>query len=213
MEEPREERGLLQAIWGALRSPLPPGYGGRPTFGWLLVVLFVVQVFTGGLLAAYYQASPGLSDDSVRHVMRDVSWGWLMRGIHHWASDGMVLLCLLQLARFLFTGAYRRARAGHWVLGLFMTVLIVALAFTGSVLVWDQEAYWRVARVLEEIELLPFFGPGLAQILRGGGEVTGATLSRSWAVHSMFLPWTLALLLGLSLWSLGRRRERREERE
>lgn len=207
MDERAEERSLLQAIWAALRSPLPPGYGGAPTFGWLLVVLFAVQLFTGVLLAMYYQASPGMVDDSVRHLMRDVSWGWLMRGIHHWTSHGMVLLCLLQFLRFLFNGAYRGARASHWVLGLVMAALILALAFGGSLLVWDQSAYWRVTRVLQGVESIPFFGHGLAEILRGGDEVTATTLGRAWAAHALLLPWTLALLVGLNIWFLGRHRK------
>lgn len=208
-----EERGLIQTIWAALRSPLPPGYSGTPTFGWLLVVLFAVQLFTGILLGMYYQASPAMADDSIRQLSRDVSWGWLMRGIHHAASDGMVLLCLLQLGRFLVTGAYRGKRAGQWVLGLVMMALIVLLAFGGSLLVWDQTAFWRVTRFLEEVERMPLLGPGLAEILRGGDEVTATTLGRTWATHAMLLPWTLALLIGLNLWFLGRRRDVRKESE
>jgi len=205
------ERGLLAVLWSALRSPLPPGYGSRPTFGWLLVVLFAVQILTGTLLAMYYQGSPRMVDESVRHLMRDVSWGWLMRGIHHWASHGMVLLCLLQLLRFLFSGAYRGTRAGQWVLGLTMATLIVGLALGGSLLVWDHTAYWRTTRALETLEHLPLVGAGLAEILRGGEEVTATTLSRVWAVHGLLLPWLLAALLGLNLWYLGRRRVTGEE--
>jgi quinol-cytochrome oxidoreductase complex cytochrome b subunit len=205
-----EERGLLQAIWSVLRSPLPPGYGGRPTFGWLIVVLFAVQLFTGVLLAMYYQPSPAMVGESLRHLMRDVSSGWLIRGIHHWASCGMIVLCLLQLLRFVFNGDYRRARAGHWFLGLAMMGLILALAFTGGLMVWDEQAYWQMTRALEAVEGLPVIGQGLAIILRGGSEVTATTLSRAWAAHALVLPWTLALLLALNLWFLGRRRGGRE---
>lgn len=203
----KQERGLLAAIWAALRSPLPPGYGGMPTFGWLLVVLFAVQLFTGILLSMYYQASPALVDESVRHIMRDVSWGWLMRGIHHWAAQGMVVLCLLQLVRFLLSGAYRGARAGHWVLGLAMMAVIVNLALGGSMLVWDEVAYWRMTRALEEIERIPLLGHSLALILRGGQEVTATSLSRTYTLHALLFPWTLALLIGLNLWFLRRRRD------
>jgi len=206
---PDGERGLLRTVRDALRSPLPPGYGGTPTFGWLLVVLFVVQLATGCLLAMYYQASAGRVEDSLQHLMRDVSWGWLVRGIHHVASDGMVLLCILQLARFLFSGAYRAHRAGHWVLGLVMAGLIVALAFGGSLLVWDQTAYWQMTHVLQGIEGLPLVGERLALILRGGPEVSGTTLGRAWAAHAVLLPWTLAFLIALNLWVLGRRAARR----
>lgn len=200
-----KQQGLLQTIWAALRSPLPPGYGGTPTFGWLLAVLFAVQLFTGVLLAMYYQASPGLVHESVRHLMRDVSWGWLMRGIHHWASHGMIALCALQFLRFVFNGAYREARAGHWVLGLLMAGLLVALAFGGSLLVWDQNAFWQLTRTLEVVEAVPGIGPGLAAILRGGDEVTATTLSRAFAAHALLLPWSLAVLLGVHLWFLRRR--------
>jgi len=206
------ELSLRQAIWGALRSPLPPGYSGRPTFGWLLVVLFAVQLFTGILLATYYQPSPALVDDSLRHLMRDVSWGWLMRGIHHWASHGMIVLCALQFVRFLISGAYRGPRCGQWILGLAMAALIVAIAFVGSLLVWDQNAYWLLTRTLTVIESLPSIGPGLASILRGGEQVTATTLNRALAIHAMLLPWVLSLLIGLNLWFLGRRHARGGEK-
>ena len=191
-----------------MRSPLPPGYGAAPTFGWLLVVLFCVQLFTGAMLAVYYQASPELVHGSVRHLMRDVSWGWLMRGIHHWASHAMIVLCALQFLRVLVTGAYRGTGAGHWVLGLTMAGLIVALAFGGSLLVWDQSAYWQLTRALAAVESLPLIGPGLASMLRGGSGVSGATLNRVFAAHALLLPWTLALLLGVNLWFLRRRHMR-----
>jgi quinol-cytochrome oxidoreductase complex cytochrome b subunit len=203
-----DERGLLQALWAALRSPLPPGYRATPTFGWLLVVLFAAQLFTGVLLAMYYQAVPSMAGESVRYLMRDVAWGWLIRGVHHWTSHGMIVLCGLQLLRFLVNGAYRGARAGHWVLGLAMTVLIVALAFGGGVLVWDQSAFWQVTRVLKLIHSLPVVGAGLARILCGGDEDRPTTLRRAYAAHALLLPGTLALLLGLNLWFPARRRAR-----
>jgi quinol-cytochrome oxidoreductase complex cytochrome b subunit len=154
----------------------------------------------------YYQASPALVGESMRHLMRDVSWGWLMQGIHRWSSHGMVVLCLLQLLRFVANGAYRGKRAGHWFVGLLMAGLIVSLAFSGRFLVWDEQAYWQMTSVLGGIESVPGIGHGLATILRGGAEVTATTLSRAWATHVLLLPWTLTLLLGLNLWFLGKRR-------
>jgi len=202
---PETRPGLVQAIRSALRSPLPPGYGAAPTFGWLLVVLFCVQVFTGVLLAVYYQPSPSGVHASVRHLMRDVSWGWLMRGIHHWASQAMIVLCVLQFLRVAVSGTYRRAGAGHWVLGLTMAGLVFALAFGGGLLLWDQRAYWQLTRAFAIVDSLPVVGPGLATILRGGSEVTGTALSRSYAAHALLFPWALALLLALNLWFLRRR--------
>jgi quinol-cytochrome oxidoreductase complex cytochrome b subunit len=207
----REPSGLLGAIWSALRTPVPPGHRGYTAFGWLLAMLFLTQVATGILLSMYFQASPAMVSESVQYLMRDVSWGWLIRGIHHWTGQGMVALCVLQLLRIFLGGGYRGVGASHWHLGLVMGVLVVALSYSGDLLVWDNVAYWRMTRSLELVETFPLIGEPIALILRGGTDVNATSLGRLYATHSLLLPWALASLLVLSLWLFWRRSRDAEE--
>jgi len=197
------EHGMLQVIWAALRRPVPRRGAGFFVFGWLLVVLFATQIVTGILLSMYYQPSPKMVAESVQHIMRDVQWGWLIRGMHHWSGHGMVALCAVQLARVFLARAYRGARSSQWYLGLSMAVLIAITAFSGELLVFDNAAYWTMKRTLETIESFPILGDAVAQILRGGDDVNGTTLGRAYSVHSMLLPWLTFLLLVFSSWLRG----------
>ena len=206
-----DRHGLVRAVGELLRSPVPPGYRGHLAFGWLLMVLFVSQLVTGGLLSIYYQPSPAMVAESVQYVMRDIDWGWLVRSVHHWSGRGMVLLCVVQLLRVFLTGSYRGSGAPHWYLGMFMAGLIGVLTFSGELLVWDDGAYWTMTRALEAVETLPLLGEPAAHVLRGGREVTSNTLSRTYAAHAILLPWAVGILTALNLWLLARRARARKE--
>ena len=104
----------------------------------------------------------------------------------------------------------RGARAS-WYLGLLLLVTIMVIAHTGSLLTWDNDAYWSVIRTLETIETVPLVGESLAPILRGGEHVGGATLGRIYAAHVMLLPWVAFYLVALHLIFYFRRRYRSKE--
>jgi quinol-cytochrome oxidoreductase complex cytochrome b subunit len=203
--------GLFRAFWELLRSSVPPGYRGHLAFGWLLMLLFVSQLVSGGLLSIYYHPSPAMVSESVQYIMRDIDWGWLVRGVHHWSGRGMIVLCVLQLLRVFLTGAYRGDGAAHWYLGMWMAGLIGVLTFSGELLVWDDEAYWTMTRALEVVESMPLVGETAALILRGGSEVTSNTLSRTYAAHAILLPWVVGFLTTVNLLLLARRARARRE--
>jgi len=160
----------------------------------LLIALFLLQAFTGILLSLYYQPSPGAVAESMQFIMRDVSWGWLMRGLHDWASTALILVCCVHLGRALL-GARYRGREWFWYLGALVLLLVVSLAFTGELLAWDNGAYWTVREFLADVETIPLVGPALADIVRGGSDVNASTLSRTWTAHALFAPWLVWLLL------------------
>jgi quinol-cytochrome oxidoreductase complex cytochrome b subunit len=194
--------GFMSALWWALRRPVRQR--GTFSFGWLILFVFAVQIVTGILLSLYYEPSPRLAAESVRSIMRDVGFGWLVRGIHHWATG------FAQLVRMFISGRYRVARSS-WYLGILLFGVVILLAHTGTLLPWDQEAYWSVTRSLEVVETIPLLGPALAPILRGGEGVTGATLGRLYSGHVMFLPWVAFYLLVLHFVFYVRNRSRRKE--
>jgi len=200
--------GFLSVLWWALRRPVQRR--GLLSFGWLILFVFAVQIVTGILLSLYYEPSPRLAAESVRSITRDVGFGWLVRGVHHWATGTMIALGFLQLGRMFISGIYRTARAS-WYLGILLFGVVILLAHTGTLLPWDQEAYWSVIRSLEAVETIPIVGPVLAPVLRGGADVTGATLGRLYSAHVMFLPWVAFYLLALHFVFFVRNRSRRKE--
>jgi quinol-cytochrome oxidoreductase complex cytochrome b subunit len=187
------ERWVL--VRSALRAPIPERVRADLGFGALITAMFLVEVFTGILLSLYYQPSPETVEASVQFIMRDVSWGWLVRGVHHWASGGLVALCVLHLLRVFIGARYRDGRAWLWYLGALALVFIAVSTFTGEILGWDNAAYWRVRGLLAQVESVPFVGRELADILRGGAEVSATTLSRTYSLHTMFVPWLVWMLL------------------
>ncbi len=204
----RRDAGILNALRGVLRSPVPPEHRLDLAFGWLVAVLFGLQLVTGMLMALHYQPSPVLVGESLEHIMRDVKWGWLMRGLHHWASHMMLAVVLIQLLKLFVLGAYRGTRASGWTIALLFLVLFVLSTFTGEILRWDERAYGLAIASLRHVESIPLLGPGLAAVLRGGDEVTATTLGRTFVTHSMVLPWLAALFILLNQWVLARRARR-----
>ena len=201
----RSEHGLASTVWGVLRSPVPPQHRVDLFLGLLLLFLLFEQVATGILLSFYYQPTPGAVSESVQRIVRDVDWGWLVRGLHHWTGQASILVSAAALARMFLRRAYQGAGSTAWYAGVLVVLLLVVSTYSGELLPWDNAAFWRVSRSLGQVESIPLFGASLARILRGGDEVTATTLSRIYSAHSLFLPWLVWLLLVLDGWMLARR--------
>ncbi len=211
MRVPLPQHGMLKTLWSLLRSPVPPAERTNLLLALLILFLFGLQVATGILLAFFYQPSPGTVADSVQLIMRDVDWGWVVRGIHHWAAQAILPLCAFQVARILWRGSYRGQGSSSWNLGLLVLLCATLLAYSGEFLVWDQTAYWRITRALEQVESAPLVGPWIAHVLRGGEEVSATTLSRVFSVHSLLLPWVLGSLVVFESWFFALRLRGRKE--
>jgi quinol-cytochrome oxidoreductase complex cytochrome b subunit len=199
-------QGLPQLVWRLLRSPVPPDRTILRSLGWVVLLLFAIQIVTGILLSLYYQPSPDVAAASVEFIMRDVQGGWLVRGIHSWASAGLLFVGLVQVLRVFLLGEYRGARRASWLVMLVLLVLGFSFAFTGELLTWDQQAYWTVRRACELVEGFPLLGGTFAVAVRGGEEVGAATLSRLHSVHVMLLPWLSFFLVLLNAWLLVKTR-------
>lgn len=199
--------GLGETLRRTLRAPIPPGRRLYLALGWVVLGLFAVQVVTGILLSVYYEPTPEGAAESVRVVMRDVGYGWLVRGVHHWATPAILLAGILPLARSFLVGAYRREGSGGWHLASLFLLLLFAFAFTGSLLPWDAAAYDAGQRVLGAARSVPVVGAGLASYMSGGPEVAGQSLQRIHATHVLVLPWLSFLVVGAYLWMLLQRRE------
>jgi quinol-cytochrome oxidoreductase complex cytochrome b subunit len=204
------DEGVLQTLGRVLRSPVPPERARRLAFGWSALALFLVLGTTGALLSIYYLPAPEAANESVRFVVREVAFGWLVRGLHRWGATLLLACAAAQLVRVFLTGSYRGGRAGSWVLGLVLLLLVVGLAFTGELLPWDARSARLAAAALAGTEAIPVAGPALAHWMRGGPEIGVATLARANAAHVLILPWLAFLVLALSLWLLARGRGRED---
>lgn len=186
-----------QAFRKALRNRLPAHAGWRQAFGGITYLLFIVLVATGVLLSFYYRPSAEEAYQSVQHIVSGISLGWLMRDLHAWSANLIVIAVLLHMARVFFGGAYKPPRETNWLVGLLLLFVIFAFGATGYLLPWDQWAYWTTTQGVDVVGRLPLLGDWLAELLRGDPIVSGATLSRFFAVHVILLPWAALGLLML----------------
>lgn len=164
--------------------------------GGLTFFFFLLQVLTGMLLALYYVASPSEAHASVEYVQKEVSFGWLVRGLHYWGANGMVVMAGAHMLRVFFTGSYKPPRELNWVAGVLLLAVTLAFSFTGYLLPWDQKAYWATQLGTSLIGSVPLIGEFLLRLVRGGAEVSGVTLARFYAAHSLILPVVTLVLLG-----------------
>lgn len=168
-------------------------------FGGITLFFFIVQAITGILLSLYYQPSPDTAYDSVLFIMNEVNFGWLIRSVHAWGANLMILFCVLHLLRIFFQGVYKAPREITWLLGGFLLAVTLGFGFTGYLLPWDQRAFWATTVGSEIAGAVPLVGRQLLIFLRSGPEVTARTLSRFFGVHVLVLPASLLALLTVHL--------------
>jgi len=169
--------------------------------GGITLFFFMVQAATGILLALYYQPTPEAAYKSILFIMNQVNFGWLIRSIHSWGANLMILFCVLHLLRVFFQAAYKAPREVTWVVGIVLLVVTLGFGFTGYLLPWDQRAFWATTVGSEIAGAVPVVGGKLLIFLRSGGEVTARTLSRFFGTHVLVLPLSLvgALLIHIVL--------------
>ena len=167
--------------------------------GGMTLFLFVIQVSTGILLLFYYRPSAEEAYESIQFLMAEVEFGWLIRSIHSWAANLMVFTLFIHLFSVLLLKAYRPPREVTWFSGVALLGIALGFGFTGYLLPWNELAYFATKVGTEITGAVPLVGAFLARLLRGGSEVTGATLTRFYGIHVAVLPAITALLLGLHL--------------
>jgi len=194
-----EQRTGIRELSAALLHVRIPVEARTMYFGGIALFLFMVQAGTGTLLALYYKPTPDAAYDSVVSIMSNISFGWLIRSIHHWAANLMILFVALHLLRVFFQAAFKRPRELIWLFGVGLLGITLVFGFTGYLLPWDQRAYWATVVGTEIAGAVPIIGDSLLVLLRGGTDVTGATLSRFFGIHVLVLPIALAILMAVHL--------------
>jgi cytochrome b6 len=167
--------------------------------GGMTLFLFVVQVATGILLLFYYRPSAEHAYESIQFLMAEVEFGWLFRSIHAWSANLMIFTAFLHLFSVLFMRSYRKPREITWLSGVGLLGLAMAFGFTGYLLPWNELAYFATRVGTQIVDVVPMVGPFFGTVLRGGSDVTGATLTRFYAFHVAVLPMLTTFFLGLHL--------------
>jgi quinol-cytochrome oxidoreductase complex cytochrome b subunit len=170
--------------------------------GGLTFLFFVLLVVTGVMLSMYYKPTPEMAFDSVQEIATSVRYGWLIRAVHFYAANGMIITSILHMFRVYFTGAYKNPRELNWIVGVSLGAFTLMAGFTGYVLRWDQEAVGAAG-----------IGQGLAASIPELGSVItdlfwarnyADTLGRFFASHVLLVPGLLILLMALHFWMIRR---------
>jgi len=188
-------------------------------FGSAAFTVFALQIFTGIMLAIIYVPSAAQAWNSLEYLNTHITLGWLLRAVHGWGSNFMVALVLIHMAQVFLFGAYKFPRELTWIVGVFLLLMTLGMAFTGQVLRFDQDAYWGLGIGVAIVGRVPLIGGSLVHLLLGGPIIAGDTLSRFFALHVFVIPGLLigfvclhllmVLKLGINEWPMPGRIVRR----
>jgi ubiquinol-cytochrome c reductase cytochrome b subunit len=196
-----QRTGLIGPAVEAAEHPVPENTSSWwYVFGSAATVLLILQVVTGILLALVYAPSASNAWNVLQILNHQVALGWLLRAIHGWGSDFMIAIVLMHMAQVFLWGAYKFPRELTWMVGVFLLLLTLGMAFTGQVLRFDQDAYWGLGIGASILSRVPFIGGRLVHVMLGGPIIAGPTLSRFFALHVFVIPGILIGLVGLHVW-------------
>lgn len=169
-----------------------------PTFrlGWLSTWLFVWETITGIFLMIFYTPSPVAAYQDIWNILGNVPLGQLMRNLHRFGAEVMVLVVALHMLRTFVTGSYKKPRQFTWATGMILLVLTLMLSFSGYLLPWDQLGYWALTVFLSATEAHPgpeFIGRNVGLLLAGAPQVGAGGLLRWYLLHVLVMPLLLAI--------------------
>ena len=188
-------------------------------FGSAALTIFVLQIVTGILLALVYVPSAAEAWSSLQSLNHDIALGWFIRALHGWGSNFMVAIVLIHMVQVFLFGAYKFPRELTWIVGVFLLLMTLGMAFSGQVLRFDQDAYWGLGIGASIAGRVPIIGAASVKLMLGGPIIAGATLSRFFALHVFVIPGMLigfvclhllmVLKLGVNEWPMPGRVVRR----
>ncbi len=196
--------GISESLMPMMRHPVPRELSGPMgwwyVFGSATLTLFVIQILTGICLALTYVPGADQAYETLLYLNYQQPWGWFLRSLHYWSSSAMVVMVLVHMTQVFLHGAYKYPRELTWVVGVFLLLCTLGMAFTGQVLRWDPDAYWGVGVGAAMMGRVPGAGPTLVDLLLGGPIIGADTLSRFFALHVFVIPALLIILLTVHLW-------------
>lgn len=187
--------GIKDAIKKNLSKRVPEHVNLSFCFGGITFFLFLICVVTGIFLLMYYRPTTKEAYESIVLITNIVPFGWLMRGLHHWAGTLMIVFVMLHMIRVFYYGAYKPPRDLNWIVGMLLFLLTLFFGFSGYLLPWNQVSYWATTVATDAIGAAPIIGETMKYFVRGGPEVAQLALTRFFAIHVVILPGTVLVLL------------------
>ncbi len=186
--------GYRRLISALLIEHIPGGAKWRYVWGSTLLFVFTVQLITGILLMTAYSPADSTAWASVYYIQYEMDFGWLIRGLHHFGSQVMVVLLGIHMLQVVIASAHLPPREVNWWLGLGLLAVVLGLSLTGYLLPWDQKGYWATQVATGIASSVPEVGPGMQKTAVGGPEYGHHTLTRFYALHVSILPGLLIIL-------------------
>src|ERR1700730_4412238 len=180
--------GVDDLLRSALDEPIPGGARFAYIFGSGLLFIFISQIITGVFLTQYYVPSADHAHTTVAYITKSVTAGSFLRRLHFYGASAMVVVLLLHLSQTYIYGAYKGRRELLWLSGCVLFGLVLAMAFTGYLLPWDQRAYFATAVGTNAVSEIPWIGESMKRLMRGGTEMGTLTISRFFVAHVFLIP-------------------------
>jgi ubiquinol-cytochrome c reductase cytochrome b subunit len=200
---------LEDSVGAILTHPVPAALEGPVgwwyVFGSATLAIFIVQVATGVGLAMTYVPAPNSAYDSLQFISNEAVLGRVVRGIHYFGAGAMIVLVLVHMTQVFLFGSYKFPREASWMSGSLLLLTTLAMAFTGQLLRWDQDAFWSIVVAAEQAARTPIIGGFLATFVVAGQNVGGATLTRFYATHVFLIPAAIFGLLAIHLYLVIKR--------
>jgi ubiquinol-cytochrome c reductase cytochrome b subunit len=211
---------VKKVLLETLQHPVPRNTASwYYVFGSAALTVFGLQLVTGILLALLYVPSASEAWSGLQAINQQVAAGWFIRALHGWGSNFMVAIVLIHMLQVFLFGAHKYPRELTWIVGVFLLLVTLGMAFTGQILRFDQDAYWGLGIGASIASRVPLVGPSIVKLLLGGPIIAGATLSRFFALHVFVVPGLLILFvvvhvllvlkLGINDWPMPGRAVRR----
>jgi ubiquinol-cytochrome c reductase cytochrome b subunit len=192
--------GIQTIIKDFLYEDIPASSGWHQVIGSMAVFSFIIQVFTGILLAFNYAPTPGDSYLSVKYIVTELTGGRLIRGLHHWGASIMLIIVVMHMLQVFLYGAYKKPREATWMVGVVLLLITLGFGLTGYLLPWDNRAYWGTVVTTQIAGQAPIAGPYLARLLGGEGRIGVVTFARFYALHVLLLPPLTMILIGIHVY-------------
>lgn len=207
-EFPSDDRGRIRMVVDSLVLHLHPSKVPVTTLKWtytwglggLSAVLLTMLIFTGIILLNNYTPAVPQAYLDILELRSNVWFGELIRNIHHWSANLLIVVAVLHLIRVFATGAYRHPRELNWLIGIAMLLLIIGANFTGYLLPWDQLAFWAITVGTSIVSYVPLIGESLTRLILGGPEVGARTLLNFYSLHIAILPLGIFTLMMYHFW-------------
>lgn len=196
--------GFRDLMHEALYERVPGGARWRYVWGSTLVFTFTLQMITGFMLWSAYSPSTRTAWESVYYIQNEMFLGYIIRGLHHYAAQAMVVLMAIHLIQVIIDGAYKAPREMNFWLGIVLMMIVLGLSLTGYLLPWDQKGYYATQVTTNIMSVTPVIGPEVQKLAQGGGDYGHLTLTRFFAMHAGILPSMLVGFLALHIYVFRR---------